>query len=96
MPTHDPIMRFFAYEHLSDGDMRAVSKLFAELASVLNAELHPSDEKRVALRKLLEAKDCAVRARMEDIDNFHWSRPARERRTDNTDNLFAIPDPNAI
>lgn len=57
----DRMMQFFAYEHLPP-HLQAVSKPFGELAQKLVADLKPNPERTVALRKLLEAKDCAVRA----------------------------------
>lgn len=58
---HDPMLRWFAYEHLPDR-LQGRSKPFYELAQHLVDTLEPSAERTVALRKLLEAKDCAVRA----------------------------------
>jgi hypothetical protein len=57
------LMQFFAYEHLPE-QLRAVSAPFAELAAKLNHSLPDNPEKTVALRKLLEGKDCAVRAQL--------------------------------
>jgi hypothetical protein len=56
-----PIMRFFHYAHLPDA-LREISKPFAELALLLVSTLPASAERTAGLRKLLEAKDCAVRA----------------------------------
>lgn len=56
-----PILQFFAYEHLPP-NLRDVSRPFAELALDLDARLPDGAEKAAGLRKLLEAKDCAVRA----------------------------------
>lgn len=56
-----PLMQFFAYAHLPE-HLQAVSKPFGELAEKIESELPSNPEKTVALRKLLEAKDCAVRA----------------------------------
>lgn len=54
------IIQFFAYGHLPE-HLQAVAKPFAELAtSMLRLPRNP--ERTVALRKLLEAKDAAVRA----------------------------------
>jgi len=55
------IMAFFTYEHLPP-HLRTISMPFAQLASQLDALLPVSAEKSAGLRKLLEAKDCAVRA----------------------------------
>lgn len=55
------IMRFFEYSHLPD-KLQAISKEFQDLAQFINNELPESAESTVALRKLLEAKDAAVRA----------------------------------
>ena len=61
-------MKYFAYSHLPE-DLQAVSKRFAELANYIKTFV-PSVEREVALRKLLEAKDCAVRASMEKDGEF--------------------------
>ena len=58
-----PIMHFFEYEHLPP-HLQEVSKPFGELAKHLCATLPSSAELSVALRKLLEGKDAAVRARL--------------------------------
>ena len=57
------IMQFFAYGHLPD-KLAEVSKEFYFLAFKLVEDLPRNPERTVALRKLLEAKDAAVRARM--------------------------------
>jgi hypothetical protein len=59
----DPIMQFFAYEHLPD-HLRVISARFSVLAHDLIAILPRNPERTVMLRKLLEAKDAAVRARL--------------------------------
>lgn len=58
--TVDPILRFFHYQHLPDR-LRAASQPFCELAGLVVATLPRTPERTVALRKLLEAKDAAVR-----------------------------------
>lgn len=62
-PEHPPdhIMQFFAYEHLPP-HLQAVSKPFGDLARELVEKLPRNPERTVALRKLLESKDAAVRA----------------------------------
>jgi len=57
----DQIMQFFAYEHLPPS-LQEVSAPFCELAERVHATLPRNAERTVALRKLLEAKDAAVRA----------------------------------
>lgn len=59
--TADPILRYFHYAHLPP-QLRLVSIKFYELASSLIALVPHNAERTVALRKLLEAKDAAVRA----------------------------------
>lgn len=56
-----PLMQFFKYDHLPE-HLQAVSKPFGDLAEHIESTLPGNPEKTVALRKLLEAKDCAVRA----------------------------------
>ncbi|GAB3471187.1 hypothetical protein [Actinophytocola sediminis] len=60
-PSLQSILRFFDVEHLPP-HLRTVSEPFHTLAHALADELPPSAELTVALRKLLESKDCAVRA----------------------------------
>jgi hypothetical protein len=57
----EPIMQFFRFDHLPP-DKQATSKPFGELAEHIHATLPRNPERTVALRKLLEAKDAAVRA----------------------------------
>jgi hypothetical protein len=57
----DRMLQFFKYEHLPE-HLRAVSQPFGELAQTIVDKLPSNPERTVALRKLLEAKDCAVRA----------------------------------
>ena len=58
---NEPIMQFFTYEHLP-ADLREISRPFSQLAREIVATLPRNPERTTALRKLLEAKDCAVRA----------------------------------
>lgn len=57
------ISQFFAHEHLP-AHLRAVSAPFGDLAQLIIESLPRNPERTVALRKLLEAKDAAVRARL--------------------------------
>jgi len=59
----DPILRFFHYSHLP-ASLQAASRPFCELAAHIVTTLPRNAERSVALRKLLEAKDAAVRARV--------------------------------
>lgn len=56
-----PILRFFEYGHLPE-KLGNVSRPFCDLATRMAENLPPGDEVIEGLRKLLEAKDCAVRA----------------------------------
>lgn len=58
---HENLLQFFSYTHLSP-DLQEVSKPFADVAFYIVHHLPQNPERTVALRKLLEAKDCAVRA----------------------------------
>ena len=55
------IMQFFGYQHLPR-HLQNVSRQFYILATNLASELPADAERGMALRKLLEAKDCAVRS----------------------------------
>lgn len=73
-PT-EPLLQFFTYAHLP-AHLRLISKPFCDLAHAIvkgdnvpesgtvtiGSGLPRNPERTVALRKLLEAKDCAVRA----------------------------------
>ena len=58
-----PIMQYFSYAHLPL-DLQSVSKPIGELATLMDESLPDGPEKSAGLRKLLEAKDCLVRARL--------------------------------
>lgn len=57
----EPMLRWFEYSHLRE-PMQTVSKGFAWLADEIVETVPRSPERTVALRKLLESKDAAVRA----------------------------------
>jgi hypothetical protein len=57
----DPIMRYFRYDHLPT-HLQERSKPFKDLADLMVATLPRNPERSAGLRKLLEAKDCFVRA----------------------------------
>ncbi|EFL9618728.1 MULTISPECIES: hypothetical protein [Citrobacter] len=61
MPS--PIMKYFAYEHLP-AHLQEVSKPIGELAEIMDSALPDGPEKSAGLRKLLEAKDALVRAKL--------------------------------
>jgi hypothetical protein len=62
-PEQEPLLQFFEYEHLRD-DLQPVSLRFHDLAHDLVNILPRNPERTAALRKLLESKDCAVRAKL--------------------------------
>lgn len=61
MEEKEYLLQFFGYAHLP-AHLQAVSKPFGELAEKICQDLPRNPERTVALRKLLESKDCAVRA----------------------------------
>ena len=58
-PEH--ILQFFSWSHLP-AHLQEVSRPFGEMAEKIVATLPRNPERTVALRKLLESKDAAVRA----------------------------------
>jgi ferritin-like protein len=64
--TREPILQYFEYSHLPE-HLQEHSKAFWALAHHVCRTLPENTERTVALRKLLEAKDCAVRAKLHDI-----------------------------
>ena len=62
-----PIMKHFLYAHLP-AHLQAVSQPICDLAAQMDHDLPDCAEKTAGLRKLLEAKDCLVRAKLETSD----------------------------
>lgn len=60
----EPILKHFAWVHLP-APLQAVSRPFGMLAARIVATTLRGPERSACLRKLLEAKDCAVRASLE-------------------------------
>lgn len=62
-PSTQALLEFFKYEHLPP-HLQEISKPFHDLAHnlTMNQNLVNGQEMTVALRKLLESKDCAVRS----------------------------------
>jgi soluble cytochrome b562 len=56
--------KYFSYEHLLE-KLQNISKPIAELQKQLDAALPDGAEKSAGMRKLLEAKDCFVRAALD-------------------------------
>jgi hypothetical protein len=63
-PSTEAILRHFAWEHLPP-HLQAISRPVGELAHEM-AEKLEGPELTAGLRKLLEAKDCLVRAAVSD------------------------------
>ncbi len=61
--NREPMLQFFTFERLKP-ELREISAPFAGLAKQIVDTLPRNPERTIALRKLLEAKDCAVRAKL--------------------------------
>lgn len=57
-------IKYFAFDHLPE-HLQAVSKPIGMLAKQLEQQLPDGPEKSAGMRKLLEAKDCFVRAALD-------------------------------
>jgi hypothetical protein len=57
------MLQWFKYAHLPE-HLQLASQPFCDLADWLVKNTDPGPERTVALRKLLEAKDAAVRAKL--------------------------------
>lgn len=55
------LLQFFTYKHLPD-TLQIISEPFCRMANDIVNTLPRNPERTTALRKLLEAKDCTVRA----------------------------------
>ena len=60
-PATEAVLRYFEYSHLPI-HLQEVSEPFYSLARKMATTLPQNPEVTVGLRKLLEAKDCFVRA----------------------------------
>lgn len=63
-PSVDRLLAFFKYDHLPE-PLQGVSKPISDIARDYADQLPHNPELTVGLRKLLEAKDCFVRAKIE-------------------------------
>jgi len=59
-------IRWFGYDHLPE-HLQKVSQPVGELAALMEAMLPDGAEKSAGMRKLLEAKDCFVRAALDGM-----------------------------
>lgn len=60
MPNQDRMLQFFQFAHLPE-KLQEASKSFCSLAQEVVDKYPMNPERTVCLRKLLEAKDAAVR-----------------------------------
>jgi hypothetical protein len=61
------VLRYFQYDHLKDGPGKEMAHLYSDVANQVANNLPEDPEATVALRKLLESKDAAVRAALEVV-----------------------------
>jgi hypothetical protein len=59
--TMNNLLKFFTTDHLPS-HLQEISKPFEKIAVEMDESINDSAEKTAGLRKLLEAKDCFVRA----------------------------------
>ena len=62
-PPQERMLKWFEYSHLPP-HLQEISGLFFMLANDICNKIASGPERTVALRKLLESKDAAVRARL--------------------------------
>ena len=60
------LLKYFTYTHL-EMPLQNVSRPICQLAEKLDNDIEESAEKTAGLRKLLEAKDCFVRAKLDEL-----------------------------
>ena len=63
-PSVSQILQYFSYQDLPE-DLQEISRPCCELATKMASHLNQNPELTTGLRKLLEAKDCFVRAGLE-------------------------------
>lgn len=64
-PNTEALLKFFVYDHLP-ANLQEISAPFSELANSMANRLD-GPELTAGLRKLLEAKDCMVRAALDQL-----------------------------
>jgi hypothetical protein len=64
-PGNEPMLEYFRTGHLTNERLRRASEPFGELAQQVVMQYRRTPERTVVLRKLLEAKDAAVRCALE-------------------------------
>lgn len=78
-PSVRQVLRWFDYRHLADGQPRQVSASIAQEAAIMLDVIHADDPELTAgLRKLLEAKDCFVRAAIDAPDPDEATRTCHD------------------
>ena len=65
MSDNERMLKWFNFDHLPK-ELQTVSSGFYELAMHICGTVKSGPERTVSLRKLLEAKDAAVRAKLEE------------------------------
>lgn len=60
------LLQFFKYDHLP-AELQEISRPFGELAQLMADKLPFNPQTPTCLQKLLEAKDCAVRAYLSKV-----------------------------
>lgn len=73
-PATQQVAQYFTYEHLKT-PLREVSKECHDLAEQMVLQLPDGPELTTGLRKLLEAKDCFVRAALDTAQDSPANRP---------------------
>ena len=63
-PATEHLRQYFAYGHLKT-PQKGISAASSELAELMISEIPDGPELTAGLRKLLEAKDCFVRASLD-------------------------------
>jgi len=71
--SYEPMLRHFRFAHLRSERMKAMSRGFAETALMIAYSVPGSAERTVALRKLVESKDAAVRC-VVDVEDAERER----------------------
>jgi hypothetical protein len=70
-PSVTAVTQFFKSDHLPD-HLKEIAEPCEDLKNQMLHNLPDSPELTVGLRKLLEAKDCFVRARVSDVNDGEY------------------------
>lgn len=85
------LLRYFKYDHLP-APLAEISEQCAALAHFMDEHLPDGPEKTMGIRKLLEAKDCFVRAALPKEGEAYIGKPVKGAHVDVSAESAPLPN----